>query len=251
MKKILIIIGHQNIKFNSLVNLRGNTGTDGELEINIRVGNRVSEMLRQRNFQVVQTDANGNDDKTITSQDFNLALSLHCDMNTNSEGGMCGSGDSSVDLSWQESARIKKVFDDTYFKESGIRNKGFVTEGMTKWYMWKYLSDKTPCVLLEMGEAKDAHDSVLLGNTELIASAIVRSICKSFGVSYEIQSTPTENIEICKTSLKAAEVTITELNKTINTIKEQNRLSLANKDIECQQKILSYKEKIINLIQSL
>jgi len=187
--KILTIVGHQNIQFNSLTNLHGNTGTAGELEINLRVTNRVSSMLRERGFEVVQTDANGNDDPTITKTDFNLALSLHCDMDTGSNGGMCGSGDKSVDMSWKESARIKSVFDEVYFKETGIKNKGYVTEGMTKWYMWQYLTPKTPCVLLEMGEAKDAHDSVLLGNTELIASGIVRSICKAFNKPYDI--TPT------------------------------------------------------------
>lgn len=191
--KILTIVGHQNIQFNSLTNLHGNTGTAGELEINLRVTNRVSSMLRERGFEVVQTDANGNDDPTITKTDFNLALSLHCDMDTGSQGGMCGSGDKSVDMSWKESARIKSVFDEVYFKETGIKNKGYVTEGMTKWYMWQYLTPKTPCVLLEMGEAKDAHDSVLLGNTELIASGIVRSICKAFNKPYD--TTPNVDYE--------------------------------------------------------
>ena len=189
--KILTIVGHQNIKFNSITSLHGNTGTAGELEINIRITNRVSAMLRERGFEVVQTDANGNDDPAITKTDFNLALSLHCDMDVPNDkgGGMCGSGDKSVDAMWQESLRIKKVFDETYFKETGIVNKNFVTVGMTKWYMWQYLTSKTPCVLLEMGQAKDAHDSVLLGNTELIASGIVRSICKAFNKPYDI--TPT------------------------------------------------------------
>ena len=183
--KILIIVGHQNVKYNSIVSLRGNTGTAGELEINKRIGDRVSEMLRERAFEVVQTDANANDDKSITSVNFNLALALHCDMDTSGQGGMCGSGDKSVDAMWQESLRIKQVFDATYFQESGIKNKNFVTEGMSKYYIWQYLTSKTPCVLLEMGEAKDAHDSVLLSNTELIASSIVRSICKAFNVAYD------------------------------------------------------------------
>lgn len=184
--KILTIVGHQNIQFNSITSLHGSTGTAGELEANIRITDRVSAMLRERGFEVVQTDANGNDDPAITKTDFNLALSLHCDMDTSSQGGMCGSGDKSVDAMWEESLRIKKVFDEVYFKETGIKNKGYVTQGMTKWYMWQYLTPKTPCVLLEMGEIKDAHDSVLLGNTELIASGIVRSICKAFNKPYDI-----------------------------------------------------------------
>jgi len=189
--KILTIAGHQNIKFNSITSLHGSTGTAGELEINVRITDRVSAMLRERGFEVVQSDANANDDPNITKTDFALALALHCDQDTpnDSGGGMCGSGDKSVDDMWVESLRIKKVFDEVYFKETGIVNKNFVTEGMTKHYLWQYLSPKTPCVLLEMGQAKDAHDSVLLGNTDLIASGIVRSICKAFNKPYDL--TPT------------------------------------------------------------
>jgi hypothetical protein len=251
MKKILIIIGHQNIKYNSIVSLRRNTGTAGELEINIRVGDRVSGMLRERGFNVTQTDANGNDDKNITSQDFDLALSLHCDMDTANQGGMVGSGDKSVDNSWQESARIRDVFNEVYFKETGIRNKGFVTEGMTKWYMWRYLSSKTPCVLIEMGEAKDPHDSVLLGNTELIASAIVRSICKAFNVSYEITPPPVVETPKPECDCEALKKEVDSLKKLLDTAQITFNEELAVKETECQNKIQSYKEKIINFINSL
>lgn len=193
--KILTIVGHQNIQFNSITSLHGSTGTAGELEINLRITDRVSAMLRERGFEVVQTDANANDDPTITKTDFNLALALHCDMDVQNDqgGGMCGSGDKSVDAMWVESLRIKKVFDEVYFKETAIVNKNIVTEGMKKYYLWQYLTSKTPCVLLEMGQAKDPHDSVLLGNTELIASGIVRSICKAFNKPYDI--TPSVDYE--------------------------------------------------------
>ena len=249
--KILIVAGHQNIKYNSDTSLHGNTGTAGELEINIRMADRVSSMLRERGFSVVQSDANANDDKSITSTDFNLALALHCDMDTSSQGGMCGSGDRSVDMSWEESLRIKRVFDDVYFKESGIRNKGFVTEGMTKWYMWKYLSAKTPCVLLEMGEAKDPHDSVLLGNTELIASSIVRAICKAFNVSYEIETPPVSNPTPEELEIEALKAEIERLKGMVGQLGNENIEALANCEAECQEKIKTYKEKIIKFINSL
>ena len=45
--------------------------------------------------------------------------------------------------------------------------------------MWSRLSAKTPCVLIEMGQIQDPHDSVLLGNTELIAGALSKSISRA------------------------------------------------------------------------
>jgi hypothetical protein len=201
MIKILLGAGHLNIKYNSITSLHGNTGTSGELEINVRITNRLASVLRDKGFEVTQTDANANDDKTITSKDFNLALFLHCDMDTANDngGGMIGSGDKSVDASWVESKRIKDVMDSIYFKETGIVNKNFVTEGMTKYYIWQYLSPKTSCVLIEMGQAMDAHDKVLLANTDLIANAIAKAICKAFNVTYD--STPTIPIVSCEEKL--------------------------------------------------
>jgi len=214
--KILIIAGHQNIKFNSITSLHGSTGTAGELEINIRIADRVSALLREKGFEVVQSDANANDNPLITKTDFNLALALHCDMDVQGDngGGMCGSGDKSVDDSWQESLRIKKVFDEVYFKETKIVNKNFVTEGMAKYYIWQYLSPKTPCVLLEMGQAKDPHDSVLLSNTILISTAIVRSVCSALGVVYD--NVPSE-VEILKDKVKQLETTIEALTTATET----------------------------------
>ncbi|MCK9370285.1 N-acetylmuramoyl-L-alanine amidase [Candidatus Dojkabacteria bacterium] len=182
--KILIIAGHQNVQYNSITSLHGNTGTLGELEINIRIASRLSSLLREKGFEVVQSDANANDNPTITGTDFNLALALHCDMDTpnNNGGGMIASGDPAVDSSWQESARIRDVIKSIYFTETKIVDKNYTTLGMTKYYMWQYLSNNTPCVLIEMGQAKDPHDSVLLANTDLIAGALSKSICKAFNV---------------------------------------------------------------------
>lgn len=253
MKKILIIVGHQNIKFNSIVSLRGNTGTDGELEANLRIGNRVSAMCRERGIEVIQTDANVNDDKNIINQDFDLALALHCDMNVAGDagGGMVGSGDSSVDNSWQESLRIKKIFDEIYFTEVKIINKNIVTAGMAKYYVWRYLSSKTPCVLLEMGQIKDAHDSVLLANTDLIATGIVKSICKAIGVSYEItQQITTDTIDYKKENIELKSQ-LEMANKSLKQRIEDFPYSLADLNNKCQENKISYNKKIINFINSI
>lgn len=214
MKKVLLIAGHINIQFNSITALHGNTGTAGEQEINLRIANRLATVLRDKGLEVTQSDANANDDPTITSKDFDLALALHCDMDVQNDagGGMMGSGDKSVDAMWEESKRIKEVMEGIYFPETQIVNKGFATVGMTKYYMWQYLSAKTPCVLVEMGQAKDPHDSVLLSNTDLIANALSKAITTALGV------VPTETLPSpCAELVKSYEKTIME-----NQISMQN-----------------------------
>lgn len=220
MQKILIVAGHQNIKYNSITALHGNTGTVGELEINVRVADRLSSLLRNRGFEVVQSDANANDNPAITGTDFNLALALHCDMDVANDqgGGMVGSGDKSVDAMWQESLRIKGVLDEVYFSETKIVNKKIVTAGMKFYYMWQYLSSKTPCVLIEMGQAKDPHDSVLLGNTDLIAGAIYKSICKAFNVE-EPLPIPVDPCAGVKTENEELKKKVSELEDKIVRIK--------------------------------
>jgi N-acetylmuramoyl-L-alanine amidase len=228
MKTILIIAGHQNVQYNSITSLHGNTGTIGELEINVRIADRLSSLLRGKGFEVVQSDANANDNSEIRLTDFNLALALHCDMDTPNDtgGGMIASGDPSVDSSWQESARIKDVIESIYFKETQIVNKNYTTTGMTKYYIWQYLSDKTPCVLIEMGQAKDPHDSVLLGNTDLIAGALSKAICEAFGITSNIP-TPTPvcppdlsgELTVCSDKLTGCEIDLANQLAKLGAIK--------------------------------
>ncbi len=235
--KILVIAGHQNIKNNSIVSLRGNTGTAGELEINVRIADRLSFLLRQRGFEVTQSDANANDNPTIKATDYNLAIALHCDMDVQNDqgGGMVGSGDKSVDAMWQESLRIKGALDEVYFSETKIVNKKIVTNGMKFYYMWQYLTSKTPCVLIEMGQAKDPHDSVLLGNTELIAGAISKSICKAFNVPEVPVVTPEPPVD---------------LKPVVDKLTKENE-DLTKENTAFKDKLSKIKEKVLELNQLL
>ena len=253
MKKILLVAGHVNVKFNSIVSLRGNTGTAGEQELTIRITNRLSAVLRDRGFEVTQSDANANDDPQITSKDFDLALALHGDMDVQNDqgGGMVGSGDKSVDAMWQESLRIKKVFDEVYFKETKIVNKNIVTAGMAKYYIWQYLTSKTPCVLIEMGQVLDPHDKVLLANTDLIANAIGRSICQAFGVSFDV-AVPTQPDDVLslRAEVKRLGEALDTQNKAIVTLKTEQEAQLATVQGECRKKIEDLKADLLVVINN-
>lgn len=189
----------------------GATGAPGEQEMTIRISNRVADILRSKGFQIDRVKA----DPAFAEyyKDFDLFLSLHGDANIyGTGGGVIASGDQSVDAMWQRSAELRDAIGSEYFSRSGIvEHKERVNANMTKYYMWSKLTAKTPCVLLEMGVVQDAHDKVLLADTEIIASAVARGVCKAFGVQYDPPAPPTE--PKCEVSVEVID-RVVDINQT-------------------------------------
>lgn len=237
--KIVIQAGHINCQYNSIVSLRGNTGAPGEQEVNKRVADRLSAVLRGKGFEVLQTNACANDDKSVTKIDHDLFLALHCDADAPNDngGGFADFPEPSTDDATKESQRITKIFNDLYFKETKIVYKNGSNAKTRYYYMWKYLTAKTPCVLIEMGQSVDPHDKVLLANTDLIVNALARCVCKAFGVLYDVPDVPTDPKDIEITMLKKQ---LSEQKTAYDTqiLNLDNRL--AEKELECQV----YKEKL-------
>lgn len=203
----------------------GATGAPGEQELNVRIRNRLSEILIEKGFQVQLVNADPTKDEI--RKDFDLFLALHGDANIYGTGGGCvGSGDKSVDLCWKESARIRDCIVSEYFDHSGIVNHPErVNKNMTMYYMWSSLSSKTPCVLIEMGVVQDAHDKVLLADTERIASAIARGICLAFDVQYDEPAIPEPECD-CN-ELKARIEFLTNQVQLLHTENEELRAKIS------------------------
>jgi len=222
----------------------GVTGAPGEQETNWRITNRLDDLLIDRGF-VVQIVGADPTDVEIT-KDFDLFLSLHCDANSAIEGGCIGFPEPSTDGATIESQRLCKEIESVYFKETGIKNvPGKITNGIKYYYMWKRLSAKTPCVLLEMGESLDAHDQVILNDTEMVAVAIAKGICKAFDVNYEPvlpdPITPPQPIDPCQATKEELEMTKIALSTAIKDYSEK----LALKDEELINRLKAYKQKLI------
>ena len=181
MKRILIQAGHQNI-------LTGNTGAPEEKANNIRIRDRLGQALIQKGFQVFLCDAN-----FMATEDYDLALALHCDSDyAGAEGGgFVDFPNPSVDSANVESKRIKEAIESEYFNHSGIRNMPNRSNPNTKfYYWWSFLTVKTPCCIIEMGESVDPHDKVILADTDRVANAIARGICKAFNVAFSTTIPP-------------------------------------------------------------
>lgn len=236
MKKICVMAGHINIQYNCNSNLRRSTGAPGEQEANLRIANRLSEILRGKGFEVKQTDGNANCDIAVTSKDWDLFISLHCDANYAGDegGGFVDYPEPSTDGATAESQRIAKAIEGEYFNHSGIRNVPTRSNANTRYYyMWKSLSYKTPCVIVEMGERQDPHDSVILADTDIVANALGRGICKAFDVAWDDQPTQPP----CDAQLNEARLRITTLEKEVGNLKE--KLYEANENIRKAKGLLN------------
>jgi N-acetylmuramoyl-L-alanine amidase len=210
--RILLQAGHQNAT-------NGQTGAPEEQANNIRIRNRLGQVLISKGFQVYLGDANYS-----SNEDFHLALSLHCDSNYpgNEGGGFVACADKSVDMVWDESKRIEAAIASEYFKNSGIREVDSRENANTLYYYWWYmLSPKTPCVLIEMGESIDPHDKVILADPNIVPNAIARGVCKSFGVSFDPIVPPQPIVDWQKKYNELKTSTDTEIKKLKDTITEK------------------------------
>jgi N-acetylmuramoyl-L-alanine amidase len=183
MTKVCIQAGHWN---------KSGGGAPEEQSNNKRIADRLSALLRERGFEVYQTDYFANNDPKVTSVDYNLFLALHCDMDypDDNGSGFADYPEPLTDIATVESQRICKVINEVYFPEVKINYVNHSNANTRYYYMWKSLTAKTPCVLVEMGQSVDPHDKVLLANTELIAGALCRAICIAFGVPYDLPTLP-------------------------------------------------------------
>lgn len=252
MAKIICLqSGHEGVT-------TGATGAPGEKELTVRIRNAVSGKLISRGFVVQLVDANPPQEQI--EKDFDLFLALHGDADIyGTGGGVIGYIDPKIDSSPEsnaESKRIKEAIESMYFANSGIVNHPERNNvNITRYYMWARLSAKTPCVLLEMGVVQDAHDKVILADTEIVANAIVRGICKAFNVPYDQQNDPQPPTEpqVC---MKKSEYDRQQTE--IVALREATRVaqaSVALKETECQQRLKAQKDditaKLNNVIGSL
>lgn len=208
--KVCLQAGHINGQYNIDLSLRASTGAPGEQELTKRITDRVASILRDKGFEVRQTDACANGDETITKSDWDLFLAIHGDADYAGDkgGGFVDYPDPSVDDSNVESKRIKETIESEYFKHSEILNTPHPNANTKFYYMWKYLTAKTPCNLIELGQVQDPHDKVLLADTNRIAGAVARGVCKAFNVPYD-QVTPP--IDPCKSIKEELEDTKNKL----------------------------------------
>lgn len=221
MKFIGLQAGHQNITTNCDLALRPGTGAPGEEPINVAVRDALGQILISKGFQVQLDDANANCQELTTGKDFDFYLALHCEANVHGKGGgFMTAPDPNFDQNNTESKRIITAIKGEYFKNSGIEeNEAWITPAMTQYYMWNSLTAKTPCGIIEMGVAQDAHDKVILADSFRVANAIARGICEAFGVVFD-QTNPAP-ISPTEPTVDSRDNQITQLKKQVEELSKR------------------------------
>lgn len=200
MKRYICLqAGHQNATKNCDPVLARGTGAPGEVEFTIRVRDRLSQILLSKKnadgsdaFMLKLVDATFNCDRNAGKEDFSLFLAIHYDADVyNAPGGFVDYPEPFTDISTRQSQRIAQAIREEYFPHAGIENHPERSNKNTRYYyMWKFLSGLTPCVIIECGVGQNAHDKVILADTDRVANAIARGICKAFGVAFEVAPPP-------------------------------------------------------------
>lgn len=181
MFKIALQAGHQNIRNNCNLNLRGGTGAPKEAQWTPLMRDAVAQKLVDNGFQVFTFDANANCQEEA-KQDFDLFLSFHYDADIyGTGGGLAGAPHPSVDAVSERSQEIARKLNAIYFPLSGIvYHPERINGNITFYYMWQHLTAKTPCVLLECGTNNQDN---LFNRIDELSTIVANAIATIFGVT--------------------------------------------------------------------
>jgi len=255
MKSICIQAGHQNTQSNCDPAIAKSTGAPGEVQFTVRVRDMLSQILLSKKntdgsqaFTIQLVDANFNCDPNVGKKDYDLFLALHYDADVyNAPGGFADFPEPSTDAATLESQRIVKFIEQVYFTNAGIDNHEERRNANTKYYyMWKFLSARTPCAILECGVGQNAHDKVILADPMIVPNAIARSICNAFNVPFDtISPTPTpdpkdQQISDLKLQLQNAK------NDT-QKAKDEAAKQLSDFKTQCQIKLSTIEQAVLDM----
>ena len=164
----------------------GSTGASGERDWTTKIVPMVTDRLRNFSQEVYTTDAFAYNDEKVTSTDWDLFLAVHYDADIyNDRGGFADYPDQSADKVWERSKQLSDKIEEVFFSKTGIPVKNNRSNANTKfYYMWKSLTENTPCVLIECGVGnRKPEDYETLRKYDFIADSLTQAILEALGVS--------------------------------------------------------------------
>ncbi len=214
MKKVCIAVGHWNIegitsqglrKWRRVDALKKSTGASGERNYH---WDKVMPLLRDKlikaGIQVHITDAIYSND--IYKQDYDLLIALHYDGGGTENRCMISSPLRGVNPPYlykeahDKADEFCRIWKEIYPAMTGAINRdNRITAGMTEHYLWDYVKEGTPAVLIEHFNHTSAKGQELKNNPGLVAEADFQAIVKFLGIQVESpkpQQEPTMTISV-------------------------------------------------------
>lgn len=173
---------------------------------------KMQSILGKR-YEVYITGKNANTDPKVTGTDWDIFLAIHYDADIyNDTGGFVDYPEPSTDYSTEKSQKYAKAISDYYFKNTGIKNMPKRSNANTRYYyMWKSLSAKTPCVLIECGvgyRKPEDYNRLRKGDIpQILSDAIITALGDKVEVDCCVQ------VKLLEQKIKEAQ---DALNKSIN-----------------------------------
>ena len=181
MKRICLQAGHAG-------RTTGAIGSPNEQSFNIDISDKVADELKRRGFEVKRVNADPKPEEI--AGDWDLFLAIHYDADIYGVGGgFVDFPEPSTDGATVESQRIAYLLRQEYFGTTKIVSHPERSNKNTRfYYMWKKLSAKTPCVIIECGVGMHVPDDhqILHFNRPLVVEGIVKGICLAFNVPYPV-----------------------------------------------------------------
>lgn len=210
----------------------GAIGAPNEQSFNIDISNKVANELRLRGFEVRVVNADPLPQEI--AGDWDLFLAIHYDADIyGTGGGLVDYPEPSTDGATVESQRIAYLLRQEYFGTTGIVSHPERSNVNTRYYyMWKFLSSKTPCVLIECGVGMHVPDDwqILHFERPKVVEGIVKGICLAFNIPYNL---PTTTVTISTSSSSSSTTSITTpaltTNPPLTTIPTSNFLEVRSR----------------------
>lgn len=165
---IVVQSGHQNIRENANINLRGATGAPDEQMFTVSLGLDLVRHLNDIGVEAMVVDANFHED-VYRRDDIELFMALHYDSYSPTKDRGCRFARPIYDVTaGEEGDRMVRLLADRYPRETGIPlyHNNQSTRGMREYYGFQYPNKEVPCVIVECGVGHHPLDRKLLCNPD-------------------------------------------------------------------------------------
>lgn len=198
MKKVLIIVGHENIEnlthaglrsWRSIETLKKSTGASGERDyFSNKVVPKLKELLEQAGVEVKIVDALYHED--VYSQDYDLCVAMHYDGGGSGNRCMASAPNKNITppyISEEAMAKSDEFINKwlvSYPEDTGVTvRQDLITAGMYDYYCWDYVGFDTPSVILEHFNHTSLRGEELKGEPDVVAKADAKVILNFLGTT--------------------------------------------------------------------